>query len=297
MSINCYLISPRGFCSGVNRAVKMVEQIIKLYKKVYIIEDIIHNKIFMQKLLDNGIMKVDSINDVPEGGVVMFSAHGVSEELFHIAEQKNITIIDGTCPVVKSIQKSIKNSAEQGKVIIIIGHRSHPEVIGLLGHTLKSRAYVVYNEMDIDLLPDLSDKKVVYYTQTTLDRYSINNVIESLKRKIPHIESESKDNICYATKDRQEAVKNISSNIDLLLVVGSLYSSNTCRLKEVGIEHGIERVYQIENTSDIDLKWFDNIKSFGITSGASAPEYIFEEIVSYLRKNLDIITIDYQGQN
>ena len=297
MSITGYLIQPRGFCSGVNRAVKMVDQVIKLYKTVYIIEDIIHNKTFMKQLYENGLIKVDSIRDIPEGSVVMFSAHGVSREMFEIAEQRGLTIIDATCPVVKSIQNCVKKDAEEEKTIIIIGNRSHPEVIGLLGHAKKRKAFVVYNEMDVDLLPDMTDKEVVYFTQTTLDQYAINAVIDALKKRIPHIQCECFDNICNATKERQEAVKKIAQNVDLILVVGSAYSSNTNRLLEIAKEYGTKIVKRVENKDEIDLGLFNEIERFGITSGASAPESIVEEIVEYLSQNIDVVFEEYFDEN
>ena len=293
MSITCYLLSPRGFCSGVSRAVNMVNQVLKLYGTVYMTEDVIHNKVFIKEIMQKGIVKVDSLNEISDGSVVMFSAHGVSPELVNIAEKKQLTIIDATCPIVKVLQHAVKDAAESGKKIIIIGNRSHPEIVGLTGCAGNRDVYVVYNEMDIDLLPDFVGDEVVYFTQTTLDSYVIDEIIDNLKKKIPHIKSDSSNNICFATKERQAIVKIVAGSCDLFIVAGSKYSSNASRLAEIASDFGAKKVMQVDSEEEIDLNNFDNIKTMAITSASSTPEFVVDKIKNFLSNNLDITFEDY----
>ena len=280
------MVTPRGFCSGVSRAVNMVNQVLKLYGTVYIIEDIIHNKMFMKDMDAKGVIKVSSIDDVPYGATIMFSSHGVAPSVLEHAEKKELTIIDGTCPVVKAIQIAVKKSSRQEKNIIIIGNRSHPEIMALLGYANNSKVFVVSNEADIDLLPDFTNQKVVYYTQTTLDSITIKKVVDRLKEKVPHIESDSEDNICYATKERQNAVREIAGSIDLFIIVGSSYSSNSRRLEEVALESGSKKVVRIDSKDDLHLDILKGVESIAITAGASAPEFLVEGVVAFLKENL-----------
>lgn len=296
MSITCYLVTPRGFCSGVKRAINMAHQVLKLYGKVYIIEDIIHNKVFMKNMLDDGIIKVSSIDDVPDGATVMFSAHGISPSILDKAEKKELTIVDGTCPTVKAVQSAVKKSSEKKEKIIIIGNRSHPEIVALLGYANNKDIFVVCNEIDIDLLPDLKDEQVVYFTQTTLDVFTVKKIIDSLKIKFPHIKSDTDDNICNATKDRQNAVRKIANLVDLFIIVGSSYSSNSKRLAEVASECGAKKVIMVDSKDEIDLGIFSkNISNIAITSGASAPEFLVEEIIEFLKTNLDITIEEFEN--
>lgn len=293
MSITCYLLSPRGFCSGVSRAVNMVNQVLKLYGTVYIVEDIIHNKVFIKEIMQKGVIKVSSIDEVPDGTTVMFSAHGVSPDVLNAAEKKQLTIIDGTCPIVQLLQRAIKDAAESGKKIIIIGNRSHPEIVGLIGHANNKNVYVVYNEMDIDMLPDFTGHEVVFFTQTTLDSYTIDIIVENLKKKIPHIKSDSSNNICLATKERQAVVKAVAGSCDILVVAGSRYSSNASRLSEIATEFGAKNVLQVDSEDEINLSVFDNIKTMAITSAASTPEFVVDKIKNFLSDNLDVVFENY----
>ncbi len=297
MSVICYLLSPRGFCSGVSRAVDMARQMLKLYGTIYITEDIIHNKIFIKQLEEKGLIKVDSLDDIPDGSVVMFSAHGVSPHVIEKAESKELTIIDGTCPIVKSIQNSVKKETESEKKIVLIGHRSHAEIIALLGYAGNKDTYVVYDEIDVDLLPDLSDDEVVYFTQTTLDSTVVENVVKKLKEKIPHIKSTNQDNICYATKERQDAVRRIANSIDLFIVVGSSHSSNANRLREVAISAGTKEAILIDSKENLTDYNFDGINSIAITSAASTPDEIVQDLLEFLKQKLDIVIKEFNTQN
>lgn len=288
MSIVCYLVSPRGFCSGVSRAVKMLDQVMKLYGTVYITEDIIHNKTFMQKTYESGLIKVSSVSEIPDNAVVMFSAHGSPPSVFEEAERKGLTIIDATCPIVKELHNAVTKSVEEQKKIIIIGKVSHPEVMGLVGHVPPNDVFVVSNELDIDLLPDLTEFDVAYFTQTTLDPETTEGIIKKLKKKIPHIGSSNGNNICTATKERQKAVREIAKITDMVLIVGSSYSSNSSKLVEVAINAGCQNSHLIESKNEIDLDWFNLINSFAISAGASAPDFVINETIEFIKSNLDI---------
>lgn len=297
MSVICYLLSPRGFCSGVSRAVDMAKQMLKLYGTIYITEDIIHNKIFIKQLEENGLIKVDSLDDIPDRSVVMFSAHGVSPQIIEKAESKELTIIDGTCPIVKSVQNSVKRESESGKKIILIGHRSHAEIIALLGYAENKDVFVVYDEVDIDLLPDFSEDEVVYFTQTTLDSTVVDMVVKKLKEKIPHIESTTQDNICYATKERQDTVRRIASSVDLLIVVGSSHSSNANRLKEVALNAGAKNAILIDSKDNLIDYDFNEVNNIAITSAASTPDEIVQELLEFLKQKLDVVIEEFSTQN
>lgn len=297
----CYLLSPRGYCIGIKRAVDMVTQVIKLYGSVYIIEDIIHNKLFINNLLKNGgIIKVNSIDEVPDGSVVMFSSHGVSPDMAAKAEERDITVIDSTCPVVKELQSKVQLKSEEGYSIIIIGNRAHQEVVALLGYVKDDNVYVVNSEMDIDLLPNLVNKKVVYFTQTSVYPGDIKPIIDALKAKIPNIEScnpfiqepfKIAHNICQDTLDRQNAVRSVANKIDLLIVIGSEESSNALSLVSTGKDNGINKVIRIDSKEELTDEMFEGVNNIGIISAASVAIEIVNDIVDYI-KSKEIFTIE-----
>ena len=275
----------------------MANQVLKLYGNVYITEDIIHNKIFMKGLEQTGMIKVDSIDEIPDGSVVMFSAHGVSPQIIDKAEKKELTIIEATCPIVKSIQNEVKKEADAGKKIIIIGNRAHAEIVALLGCANNKNVFVVYNEMDIDLLPDFSNDEVVYFTQTTLDCSRVEDVIKRLKAKISNINSNAQNNVCYATRERQEAVRRIASSVDLLIVVGSAHSSNAKRLSEVALNSGAKKSILIDSKDELIESDFDGVQSIAITSAASTPDELVNELVEFLREKFDLMAEDFKIQD
>jgi len=293
MPITCYLLLPRGYCSGVTRAVNMANQVLKLYGSFYVTEDVIHNKVFVKQLEQQGMTKVESIDDIPDGATVLFSAHGVSPRVVDRAEKKGLTVIDATCPIVKSIQNEVKLASEQGKKIIIIGHKSHAEIVALMGCANNTKFYVVYNEIDIDLLPDFSDDEVVYFTQTTLDYSMVERIVTKLTEKFPKIKSGSKNNVCYATRERQDVVRRVAKQIDLLLVIGSSHSSNAKRLIEVALDSGVKKAILIESKDDLDVDELLNVNSMAITSAASTPEGLVQDLVVYLREKFDIVTKEF----
>ena len=297
MSMNCYLISPRGFCFGVKRAVEMARQMAKLYGKLYITEDIVHNKILMNELQELGVVKVESIEDVQYGRVFMVSAHGISPE--SLKKANNLTIIDGTCPVVKSVQNMINKSFIDGHKIIIIGDRLHKEIISYLGYADTKNTFVISGEIDIDLLPSFENEKVMCFTQTTLSQSSFDKISNSLKNKIPHLEfskqsqdSQTFGNICAATIERQAAVKKIANDIDLFIIVGSTTSSNTKELKTVAMEYGAKKTILIDSKNEFDFSILDgSIVNIAITSGASVPEFLVEDLVQLLQEKIPDIKI------
>jgi 4-hydroxy-3-methylbut-2-enyl diphosphate reductase len=266
----------------------MAEQVLKLYGTLYVVEDIIHNKIFMTNMKAKGIVKMPSIEEAPDGSVIMFSAHGVTPQAVERAEEKELTIIDGTCPIVRAIQNECKKEADAGKKIVIIGNTAHAEIVALLGYTDDSDAFVVYEEGDIDLLPSFAGEKVVYFTQTTLDYSHVQTVVKKLREKIPHIESSSQDNICYATRERQEVVRKIASSVDLLIVVGSAHSSNARRLHEVALSSGAKAATLVDSKNELDDGLLKKVKTIAITSSASTPESIVQELIEYLKETLDL---------
>jgi 4-hydroxy-3-methylbut-2-enyl diphosphate reductase len=269
----------------------MADQVLKLYKNVYITEDIIHNRAFMADMIAKGAIKVSFVEEIPDGNVVMFSAHGVSPEIVKICEKKGLTIVDATCPTVTTIQESIIKDSKEGKTIIIIGNKSHPEVIGLAGCISNQNPFVVSNEDEIDLLPDMQNSEVVYYTQTTLERFVVDGIIEALKRKIPHIKSVKNDYICNATLERQEVIKKIASQIDLFIVVGSKHSSNTMRLTEVATRFGAKNVIRIDTKDEINEELLQNVETIAITAGTSAPEYLVQDVLNFLHEKIKDIEI------
>lgn len=298
MPITCYLLSPRGYCSGVTRAVNMAHQVVKLYGSFYVTEDVIHNKVFMKQLAQQGMVKVDSIDDIPDGSVLMFSAHGVSPQIIGKAEKKELTVIDATCPVVKYIQNEVKLAAEQGKKIIIIGHKSHAEIVALMGYASSTKFYVVYNEIDVDLLPDFSeDEEVVYFSQTTLDYSVVERIVKKLTEKFPRIKSGSKNSVCYATRERQDIVKKVASMVDLLLVVGSSHSSNAKRLIEVALDAGAKKAVLIDSKDDFNPDDLENVKNMAVTSAASTPEELVQDLIGYLQENYNIDAKEFETQN
>ncbi|MDR1365080.1 MAG: 4-hydroxy-3-methylbut-2-enyl diphosphate reductase [Holosporales bacterium] len=298
MSIKCYILSPRGFCSGVKRAVSMAEQVCKLYGTFYVIEDVIHNKIFMDSMWKCGVVKVTSIDEIPDGSVVMFSSHGVAPHVVARAEEKGLTIIDGTCPVIKAVQSDAINETRLGKKLIIIGDRAHAEVIALIGCADKStNALVVSNESDIEMLPNFDGITVTYFTQTTLDCTRVQAIVEKLKEKIPHIEAISPDNICYATRERQDVVRAISESMDLVVVIGSAHSSNARRLRETALSAGARNAVLVDSKANFDGELLSGVSAMAVTSSASTSEAVIQDFINYLAGTFDVMTENFSVGN
>ncbi|MBU8902302.1 MAG: 4-hydroxy-3-methylbut-2-enyl diphosphate reductase [Victivallales bacterium] len=275
------LASPRGFCAGVTRALQSVEQVLAEYPPpVYIYHDIVHNTFVIDGLKKRGVIFVDSLDAVPDGQVIIFSAHGVSPTVESDARAKNLKIIDATCPLVKKIHDKVKNYLKQEKLIILIGHKNHPEIVGTLGQS-KGRALVVESLDDVKKLPDLMPgQSAAYLTQTTLSHNDISPIIESLNEKYPELEGNG--DICYATTHRQEAVMELAKKCKLIIVIGSKKSSNSNRLCETAEHCGVKAIL-IDSPEDIDIKELPKRGTIGLTAGASAPECLIQDTIEFLK--------------
>lgn len=280
------LVQPRGFCAGVVRAVDIVEEALKLVQPVYVRKEIVHNKFVVDDLRSRGAIFVNELDEVPNGttenpAVCVFSAHGVSPEVRRRAEDKNLFVIDATCPLVTKVHLEAIKYAKQGYSIILIGHPGHEEVEGTMGEAPYAM-HLVANLEDVERLHLPNDDKVIYLTQTTLSVDDTREIAEALKRKFPKLIQPPKDDICYATTNRQMAVKQLAPLCDLILVIGAQNSSNSQRLREVAEACGTT-AYLIDDERSIDDAWFAGVATVGITAGASAPEVLVERVIDALR--------------
>jgi 4-hydroxy-3-methylbut-2-enyl diphosphate reductase len=277
-----YLLKPRGFCAGVVRAIDVVKIALDLYgPPVYVRKEIVHNKHVVDELRGAGAIFVEELDEVPAGARAIFSAHGVSPSVRREARERALEIIDATCPLVTKVHLEAVRFARDGYSIVLIGHKDHDEVIGTLGEVPQC-SYLVETVEDVDRLEVPDPTRVRYLTQTTLSLDETRDIIVRLKERFPHIQGPPAQDICYATENRQMAVKAVSEVCDLLLVVGSQNSSNSKRLVEVGTNFGV-RSYLVNDCEEVDTAWFDGVKNVAVTAGASAPEHLVEELVDFLR--------------
>lgn len=274
------LINPHGFCAGVKRAIETVEKALEIFDKpIYVNHPIVHNEYVVRKLEEKGAVFGKNLDEIPSGSVFILSAHGAPPFLYGKAKKRNLRIIDATCPLVAKIHFEAIKYHKEGYSIIIIGHKNHQEIIGIMG---EAPMYVVENAQDVDnLILDNSDK-VIYLMQTTLSIDDAAGIINKLKEKYPQIIAPPKDDICYATQNRQNAVKKVVNKIDLLLVIGSQNSSNSNRLVEVAKGNGLD-AYLISNETEINDTWFDGVDNIGITSGASTPDILVESAIERIK--------------
>lgn len=287
------LAQPRGFCAGVNRAIRIVESAIEHYgRPVYVLHEIVHNTHVINRLSENGAIFVEELEDIPENTITIFSAHGVSKTVVERAISRNLKIIDATCPLVTKVHHQAQRYLRENYDIVVIGHAGHPEVEGTLGR-IEGRATVISRSEDVELLPEPGEKRIAYVTQTTLSIDDTKDIISALNARFPQIKGPELEDICYATQNRQNAVRNLTDRIDLLLVVGSMNSSNSNRLREAGEHRGLP-AYLIDNAESMDMAWFTNKNNVGITAGASAPEVLVQDVIKRLRNNfeVDIETMD-----
>jgi 4-hydroxy-3-methylbut-2-enyl diphosphate reductase len=277
------LAGPRGFCAGVNMAIETLETAIRLYgTPIYVYHEIVHNKHVVDRFVGEGAVFVDRVEDVPEGSVLLFSAHGVAPEVRRIAAQRRLNAIDATCPLVTKVHLEAIKYAKQGYRIMLIGHEGHDEVIGTIGQAPDAFTLVETAD-DVDTLPFGPDEKLAYLTQTTLSVDDASRIISRLKARFPQIVGPPKDDICYATQNRQEAVRLLSEGADVVLVLGSQNSSNSQRLAELARENGIS-AHLIDGADEIDPGWFSGDETVVITAGASAPESVVQDCVRWLRE-------------
>ena len=277
------LASPRGFCAGVNMAIESLDLALKAFgPPVYVYHEIVHNKYVVETFRAKGAIFVDELSAVPHGANLLFSAHGVSPEIRRVARERQLYAIDATCPLVTKVHLEAVRYAKEGYTILLIGHEGHDEVVGTMGEAPHAML-LVESPDDVDRLPLAADAKVAYLTQTTLSVDDANRIITRLRARFPQIASPPKDDICYATQNRQEAVHILSEGADVVLVLGSQNSSNSQRLKELARERGV-RSHLIDGASDIRPDWFSGSETVVITAGASAPESVVQECVDFLRR-------------
>ncbi len=281
--LNLVLASPRGFCAGVDRAITIVEKALEMYgAPIYVQHEIVHNKHVVQRLRNEGAVFVENIDEIPEGSHAIFSAHGVSPEVRKRAEKRKLQVLDATCPLVTKVHREAQRYAQKEHTIILIGHHNHVEVKGTVGEA-PEHIFVVGTVEEVSDLKIPDEKKVGYITQTTLSLDDTAEIITALKKRFPEINGPSKDDICYATQNRQNAVKALSKEVDLVLVVGAQNSSNSVRLLEVAETTGV-KARRIESAAELDPEWLEEVRNVGITAGASAPEDIVQGIVAEISK-------------
>ena len=280
------LANPRGFCAGVNMAIESLDLTLnKFGAPVYVYHEIVHNKYVVESFKEKGAIFVEELEEVPEGSVLLFSAHGVSPEIRRIAKERNLNAIDATCPLVTKVHLEALKYAREGYQIFLIGHEGHDEVIGTMGEAPEVMI-LVESEEDVDKLDIDPSTKLAYLTQTTLSVDDANRIIKKLRERFPDMVNPPKEDICYATQNRQEAVRLISSRADMCLVLGSQNSSNSQRLRELAAENGID-AHLIDGKQDMDLAWFEGVENVLITAGASAPETVVEECVDWICERFD----------
>jgi 4-hydroxy-3-methylbut-2-enyl diphosphate reductase len=276
------LANPRGFCAGVNMAIECVDRVLKLKgPPVYVYHEIVHNKHVVDRFVKQGVIFVNSIEEVPNGATVVYSAHGVSPEIRHKSEMRTLLQVDATCPLVTKVHSEAIRFAKKKYTIILIGHEDHDEVIGTLGEA-PDCIRIVESPEDVAKLDIPMDHKIAYLTQTTLSIDDANLIINALKKKFPHIHSPKKEDICYATTNRQRAVMELAPRSDLVLVVGSKNSSNSLRLVEIAENRGV-RGYLVDDVSEINHEWLKGVNTLLLTAGASAPEDLVQSIITLLK--------------
>ena len=277
-----YLVSPRGFCAGVERAIEIVEKVLELYPPpIYVKHEIVHNQYVVESLKKRGVVFVEKVEEIPEGAVAIFSAHGSPPQDYQKARERNLLLIDATCPLVTKVHLEARRYAKRGYHILLIGHKNHVEVVGTY-HEAPSQTTIVESIEDVEKLSFPPNTPLAYITQTTLSVEDTREIIDALKEKFPHIEGPKKEDICYATTNRQMAVKEIAKEVDLFLVIGSKNSSNSNRLREIAEKY--TQAYLIDSYKEISPLWLEGISSVAITAGASAPEVLVQETVEFLKE-------------
>jgi 4-hydroxy-3-methylbut-2-en-1-yl diphosphate reductase len=279
------LANPRGFCAGVERAIDIVERALEIHgAPLYVRHEVVHNRHVVDRLRAAGVVFVDELDEVPDGQVVIFSAHGVARVVQEEAARRGLIVFDATCPLVTKVHLEVSRYAREGREVVLIGHAGHPEVEGTLGQFDPRHGgsmYLVESPADVAALKVKNPGRLAYVSQTTLSMDDTAEVIDALRARFPEIEGPRKTDICYATQNRQDAVKALASQCDLLLVVGSVNSSNSNRLREIGTRAGID-AHLVDGPADVDPRWLKGKRHIGVTAGASAPEILVRELIAYL---------------
>ncbi|MDO4694349.1 MAG: 4-hydroxy-3-methylbut-2-enyl diphosphate reductase [Eikenella sp.] len=283
MSKTIILANPRGFCAGVDRAIHIVERALEEYgAPVYVRHEVVHNKFVVDNLREKGAVFIEELSDVPEGATLIYSAHGVSKAVQQEAAERGFRVFDATCPLVTKVHKEVARLDGQGYQIIMIGHAGHPEVEGTMGQLSPGAMLLVETVEDVAKLAVRDSEKLAHVSQTTLSVDETRDIIEALKARFPHIRSPHKEDICYATTNRQEAVKQLAAECDVVIVVGSPNSSNSNRLREVAALRGVD-AYMVDNAGYLKPEWFAGKNRVGVTAGASAPEVLVQEVIAAIR--------------
>jgi 4-hydroxy-3-methylbut-2-en-1-yl diphosphate reductase len=277
------LANPRGFCAGVDRAIEIVERALELHgAPIYVRHEVVHNKFVVDDLRNKGAVFIEDLNDVPKGSILIFSAHGVSQAVRAEAQARGLTVFDATCPLVTKVHIEVSRLRKQDKEIIMIGHKGHPEVEGTMGQT-DSGMYLVESPEQVAQIEVKDEKNLSYVTQTTLSMDDASNIIAALKNRFPFITGPKKDDICYATQNRQDAVKLLVAQCDAVVVVGSPNSSNSNRLREVAANVGVP-AYLVDDADGLQAAWFAGKNKVGVTAGASAPEVLVQGVIARLQQ-------------
>ena len=277
------LANPRGFCAGVDRAIEIVERALALHgAPIYVRHEVVHNRFVVDSLKAKGAIFIEDLADVPSGSILIFSAHGVPQSVRREAEARGLTVFDATCPLVTKVHIEVSRMRQQGKEIIMIGHKGHPEVEGTMGQS-NGGMYLVETPADVQTLQVQDEQNLSYVTQTTLSMDDASAIIAALKTRFPFITGPSKDDICYATQNRQDSVKMLAKQCDLVIVVGSPNSSNSNRLREVAKNLNVP-AYLVDNASELKPEWLQGKPRVGITAGASAPEVLVQEVIARLKE-------------
>lgn len=277
------MAQPRGFCAGVDRAINIVnEALTRFGPPIYVRHEIVHNAYVVNELRDKGAVFVEELHEVPKGGIVVFSAHGVSQEVRKDAEERGLQVYDATCPLVTKVHLEVVKMCKDGFTVLMIGHAGHPEVEGTMGQ-VKEGVFLVEKIDDVDLLPFSSEEKIAFVTQTTLSVDETKEIVEALTKKFPNIVQPRKQDICYATQNRQDAVKFMAPQVEVVIVVGSATSSNSNRLRELSEKLGVPS-YMVDAPEQLKPEWFAGKKRIGLTAGASAPESLAQSIVKRIQE-------------
>lgn len=286
------LAGPRGFCAGVDRAIQIVDLALEKYgAPVYVRHEIVHNKFVVNSLAEKGAVFVKELDEIPnDGQPVIFSAHGVPKSVPETAESREMFYIDATCPLVSKVHSQVERYFNQGLQVVLVGHAGHPEVIGTMGQLPEGAVLLVETIDDVATLNVNDPSKLAFCTQTTLSVDDTAQIVEALQARFPEIEGPKKEDICYATTNRQASVKEIAKDSDVVLVIGAPNSSNSNRLVEVAQQHGCPKAYMVQRAADIDWGWLEGAKSLGLTAGASAPEVLVDEVIDAAKEHFNVTT-------
>ncbi len=295
------LSNPRGFCAGVDRAIEIVERALEIHgPPIYVRHEVVHNRYVVDDLARKGAVFVDELDEIPDGSIVIFSAHGVSKAVRREAERRQLTVFDATCPLVTKVHMEVSRYQREGRECILIGHAGHPEVEGTLGQYERGsnglgHMYLVESPDDVDRLEVNEPENLSFVTQTTLSMDDTAEVIQAIKRKYPAVVAPKKEDICYATQNRQDAVRNLAEKCDVFIVVGSPSSSNSNRLREVAEKLGTP-AYLVDDASELEASWFATGAKVGVTAGASAPEILVQQVLEWLREQGEYDVVEVDGQ-